>query len=198
MTCLCLTRNRREWLPKAIRAFQAQTYGPRELLVVADGEEVRDLIPADSRIRLIHLESSIEIGGKRNFGCEHAAGTIIAHWDDDDFSSPARLADQTGRLETSGKQVTGYHSMRFTDGAAWWQYSGTVDYSLGTSLCYRRSWWENHRFPALQVGEDNAFVRDAWLAGELATADAGELMYATIHAGNTSPRNFTDNWKRIS
>jgi glycosyltransferase involved in cell wall biosynthesis len=197
VTCLCLTRNRRQWLPKAIAAFQAQTHSPRELLVVADGEDVRDLIPSDPTIRLIHLESSIEIGGKRNFGCEHAAGTIIAHWDDDDHSAPARLADQVGRLESSGRQVTGYHSMRFTDGAKWWQYSGTLDYSVGTSLCYYRAWWRRHPFPPLQVCEDNEFVRDAVAARQLATADAGDLMYATIHEGNTSPRNMADNWKLL-
>ena len=47
VTCMMLTRNRREWLPRAIACYQAQTYANRELLIVMDGEDTRDAIPAD-------------------------------------------------------------------------------------------------------------------------------------------------------
>ena len=195
MTCLCLTKDRRRWLPQAIACFQRQTHKDAELLILADGEDVRDLLPADdSRVRLIHLENALNVGDKRNFGCERAAGQVIAHWDDDDHSEPERLADQLRRLDESGKSVTGYHSMRFTDGEHWWKYRGTVNYALGTSLCYRRQWWRANRFRSVQVGEDNQFVIAAFAAGELASVDAGELMFATIHPGNTSPRKMGSSW----
>jgi hypothetical protein len=45
VTCLCLTRNRPEWLPKAIKSFQSQTYRRRELMILADGQDVRHLVP---------------------------------------------------------------------------------------------------------------------------------------------------------
>ena len=124
-------------------------------------------------------------------------GEIIAHWDDDDYSAPERLAVQVRSLLESGKAVTGFHSMRFTDGNRWWKYEGTRNYALGTSLCYRRGWWNTHRFPLVQVGEDNQFVSTAHAAGELVTTDAGDLMYATNHPGNTSPRKLGDNWKPL-
>lgn len=198
MTCLCLTRNRRKLLRRAISCFRSQTHPNRELLILADGEDVRDLVPADAPVRLLHLSGHAEIGAKRNLGCERAAGEIIAHWDDDDWSAPERLDDQVARLLASGRAVTGYRSMRFTDGARWWLYRGAADYALGTSLCFRRAWWERHRFPALQIGEDNEFVRAAAATGQLETADAGELMWATIHAGNTSPRRLSGaNWAEL-
>ena len=79
MTLLCLTKNRRRWLPQAIACFQRQTHKDAELLILADGEDVRDLLPADdSRVRLIHLERPLNVGDKRNFGCERAAGHVIA------------------------------------------------------------------------------------------------------------------------
>ncbi len=165
------------------------------MLILADGEDVQDLVPDDPRIKLIHLEGSIQIGDKRNYGCERAAGKTIAHFDDDDFSAPERLADQLLRLDESGKSVTGYHSMRFTDGARWWKYGGTVNYALGTSLVYRKAWWHYNRFQSVQVGEDNQFVSRAFDAGQLATADAGNLMHATVHKGNTSPRSMGSSWK---
>jgi O-antigen biosynthesis protein len=156
---------------------------------------VRDLVPEDDRIRLIHISDGFEIGGKRNFGCERARGEVICTFDDDDHSEPGRMADQIGRLIESGKSVTGYFAMRFTDGARWWQYTGDRDFALGTSLCYRREWWTGHQFPAVQIGEDNAFVSAASAGGQLVTADANGLMYATVHEGNTSPRNMGDRWK---
>ena len=198
MTCLCLTRNRREWLPQAIACFLQQIYPNRELLILSDGADVRDLVPADPRIRLLHLAYA-GIGEKRNFGCSQAAGDLVAHWDDDDYSAPERLADQVSRLLAAGKAVTGYRSMRFSDGEKWWRYEGKPTFALGTSLVYRKTWWETHRFPALQIGEDNCFVEQASAAGQLVTAEAQEMMYASIHPGNTSPRRMGGSmWKLIA
>jgi O-antigen biosynthesis protein len=197
VTCLCLTRNRKQWLPKAIQCFQNQTHSLRELVIVADGEDVRDLIPSDDeRIRLIHLRDQLSIGAKRNYGCEQASGSIICHWDDDDWSGPERIAEQLQLLE--GFAVTGYHSMRFTDGDQWWKYEGTLHYALGTSLCYLKSWWRDHPFESKNIGEDNAFVAVASAARKLISIDAGMAMYATNHANNTSPRMLGDNWKLLS
>lgn len=198
MTCLCLTRNRRQWLPIAIQCFIDQTYPYRELLIIADGVDVRDLIPDDDRIQLHHVDRAAEIGEKRNFGCSLATGEIIAHWDDDDFSAPGRLDDQIRRLGESGKAVTGYRSMRFTDGSRSWQFLGAPEYAIGTSLCYRRDFWRSHKFPAVQTGEDKTFVIEAWNAGQLEPADDLGLMHATIHPGNTSPRSLEGrSWRAL-
>lgn len=195
---MCLTRNRRQWLPKAITCYQKQTYPNRELLILADGESVRDLIPIDDSIRLLELSGSAEIGDKRNLGCERARGPIICHWDDDDYSAPGRIDDHVGRLLESNLSVTGYNSMRFTDGVRWWLYTGAPHYALGTSLCYRREWWRSHPFPSLHVGEDSGFTGAANAAGQLVSVDAGELMWASIHGGNTSPRQLTGSaWKLL-
>lgn len=188
-------------MPQAIRSYQLQTFVNRELLILADGEDVRDLLPPDDpSIRLVHLEGRAQIGDKRNLGCEMSTGEFIAHWDDDDYSAPGRLEQQAGLLATSGKAVTGYRRMRFTDNeGTWWEFRGNPLYVVGTSLVYRRDWWERHPFPAVQIGEDGAFVGVAARAGQLAVGeDAGDLMYATIHAGNTSTRQLSGaNWVRL-
>lgn len=146
----------------------------------------------------MELNRRFTVGAKRNYGCERAAGEYVAHWDDDDYSAPGRLADQLSRISESGWAVTGYRSMRFTDGAQWWLYSGSSSYALGTSLFYRRDWWQRHRFPSIDVAEDGAFVDVAAAAKQLITADAGDLMYATNHKGNTSPRQMQGkNWTKL-
>ena len=105
---------------------------------------------------------------------------------------------RSGACSNQDKAVTGYHSMLFTDGQQWWKYKGAANYALGTSLCYRKSWWNIHRFSAKQIGEDGDFAREADMAGQLISVDAGELMIASIHKGNTSPRGlFGDQWQRI-
>jgi hypothetical protein len=157
---------------------------------------VRDLVPDHPRIRLIHLEGKPVIGNKRNYGCQRAAGEIIAHWDDDDWSGPERLRTQAATLAETGSSVTGFRTMRFTDGEVWWNYTGAPDFVVGTSLMYRRAWWARCPFNSLQVGEDNAFVKAAADAGQLAAREAGGLMYATIHPGNTSPRTMGAAWTR--
>jgi glycosyltransferase involved in cell wall biosynthesis len=160
------------------------------MLLVADGDDVSDLLPADDpSISLIHIEPGYTIGEKRNFGCDRADGEIIAHWDDDDWSAPDRLEDQVRRLQESRLEATGYQHVLFTNGTQWWKYHGIANYAVGTSLCYRKEFWRQNRFPARQVGEDGHFVARANAERQLIAVDAGELMVATVHAGNTSPRS---------
>ena len=159
---------------------------------------MRDLVEPHNGIRLIHIAEQRQIGAKRNYGCSRASGEYICHWDDDDYSEPERIASQIAALEANPQYaVTGYHSMRFTDGRLWWKYSGNMNYALGTSLCYRHSWWKDHPFRSQQIGEDNDFVATAWALRSLHTDDAGLLMYATIHGENTSPRQIGSAWTRI-
>jgi hypothetical protein len=48
----------------------------------------------------------------------------------------------------------------------------------------------------MNVGEDNWMVSRA--SGRIATVDAGDLMVARIHPGNTSPRDISGSeWKEV-
>lgn len=185
VSCLCLTRNRREWLPKAIECFERQTYENKELVIVADSmADVHGFVhPYD----LVVFHPGV-VGAKRNVGCSAARGEIVAVWDDDDYSAPGRLAGQVARLQESGKAVTGYRDIKFTDGSKWWQYSGDSFFAAGTSLCFRREWWLAHKFQEINCGQDEAFAAFAASRKQLAGEVDLNLMYATVHPGNTSPR----------
>lgn len=190
-----------------MRNVAYQTYPNRELVIVATGQDVAGLIQSSQSrdpslrslsIRYLHLPGKPTIGSLRNAGAGVARGKIVASFDDDDYSHPERLRHQVGRLQSTGKSVTGYRSARFTDGRKWWFYSGVMDYVLGTSLVYWRDWWQAHPFPAIQIGEDASFCKTAYRAGQLDMVDAGEMLWATIHSGNTSPRNLTARqWKEL-
>jgi hypothetical protein len=149
-------------------------------------------------IRYVHIEPGRTIGEKRNFGSGLAYGQIIVSWDDDDWSAPNRIRDQISRMEHSGKSVSSYHSMLFSDGDRWWKYTGSPTANLGTSLCYRKDWWAKHPFSTKQIGEDSDFILEAVRHKQHISADAGELMIASIHRTNTSPRSLSGNsWKKI-
>lgn len=158
---------------------------------MADGENVRDIATGND-IHFVEIEPGRNIGEKRNFGCAMARGEFIAHWDDDDYSAPGRIADQVGRLKDSGLAVTAYDSMYFGDAAgAWWHYQGKMT-GIGTSLVYRKDWWAGHKFPAKPVCEDSEFMYAALRDKQIITAPAGLLMAATIHERNTSKRTLGD------
>lgn len=186
VTAICPTRNRRSWIERSIRTFQRQTYQPKELLVVEDGnDDCSDLIP--DGVRYLRLAGEHSIGWKRNFCCEHAHGSIIVHWDDDDWSHPERISEQVAAIE-AGAPVVGYHTIPFDGpGDQAWLYSGHSQYALGTSLCYRRDWWRQNPFPNERICEDEHFVRRA--TAVIQCFDGRNRMVATTHQANTSPRN---------
>ncbi|MEA2504828.1 MAG: hypothetical protein QOG36_1871 [Actinomycetota bacterium] len=66
----------------AIRRFLAGEPEDRELIIVDDGANpVRDLVPADPRIRYLRLAEPHSPGEQRNVGCAQAWGEVIEHWD---------------------------------------------------------------------------------------------------------------------
>lgn len=191
VTALCTTRNRRVWLPQAIRCFLSQTYPASHLkmVIVADGESIADIVPRDPRITLCVLpdEQRVRVLGiKKNIGVAFAATDLVCMFDDDDWSAPTRVADQVSRIESTGKQVTGYRSMLFTDGKVWWRYNGERMFALGTSLCFYKSWWKDNMFEGTHIGSDNLFVNVAAGCRQLAPAEGEELMVASNHPDITN------------
>ena len=199
VTALCVTRDRPDWLNNAVRCFKLQTFTDSELLIVADGAPVK--VENDPRIRVVNLRSRPEsLGEKRNIGCD-IAGYIIAIWDDDDYHSQGRLADQVATIARTTMPVTAYNKMKFTNGRDWWLYDGILpSVGIGGSLCFTREFWKRNQFPKINEGEDNSFIRAACRGKHfVATAACGkdpkaeleetDLMVATVNRGNTSARD---------
>ena len=192
VTAICPTHNRRRYIPSVIACFLSQTYTDSELVIVDDGtDSVADLIPDNPRIRYIRLEGPRRTTGeKRNICCGHAQGEFIVHFDDDDWSAPERIADQIAKLESSGKQVMTYHNILY------WNVLTRKIYRFqpvsegtpyGATFCYRKTWWEQHRFDNIVLGEDTNFAHAAERVRQFLYADAGQSVVVRAHDGNTSP-----------
>ena len=97
------TKNRKEFLLRAARSALAQTFAPKEVIVVDDGSEdgtpeaVRDL--GDPRVILLS-SSAPGTAHARNTGIEAARGDLIAFLDDDDEWLPEKLEKQVPLLES--------------------------------------------------------------------------------------------------
>jgi glycosyltransferase involved in cell wall biosynthesis len=193
VSCIMPTRNRRAWIPQAIRLFLRQDFADAELVILDDGDDpVRDCVPDHPRITYHRSPARRTIGAKRNEACRLARGDFIAHWDDDDWHSPSRIRRQVEALTSSRAELCGTSSLYFYEPIAdrAWRYryaSSGPGMLVGTSLLYKKSLWQRLPFADIQIGEDVRFVRAAnGTARDLADP---ALCVATIHGGNTSRRN---------
>jgi len=155
------TFNRRQFVPRAIQYFLRQDYANKELVIIDDGtDRVADLIPLDSRIRYFGLPRSASTGAKRNLACKESKGTLIAHWDDDDWYAPWRLTYQVEQLLETDADICGLDRVLFysPEDEKAWEYVYPPDqraWVYGASLCYTRRFFETHPFADVRVGEDH-------------------------------------------
>jgi hypothetical protein len=170
---------RLHWRLDAVESWMSQRGVETELLVVS---ELPVLSPLPN-VRWVHADPGMDIGSKRNRAAAAAFGTLIAHWDDDDWSASGRLAQQAAAFQNSRIQVCGYRSALFLDVPRLevWRYTGDAQYVIGSSLMYRREWIMRHPFPRRQTGEDNAVVTAARREGVLAVLDNPGLLVCRTH-----------------
>jgi hypothetical protein len=193
VSCIMPTFDRRAYVPAAIRQFLAQDYPERELIVLDDGSDpVEDLIPADDRIRYVRLGKRLTIGAKRNVGCEHARGEILAHWDDDDWVASWRLRYEVDALLEHRADVVGIQTLLYLDrqsGRGWrFRYrGGGTPWVHDPTFCYRREAWKRQAFPDSNYGLDLTFLRTGPRKEVVALSDY-RFYVGILHPGNTSPK----------
>lgn len=193
ITCIMPTYNRRAFVPQAIDYFLRQDYANKELILVDDGTDpVSDLMPVDERIRYIRLQTKATIGSKRNLACQEAGGSIIVHWDDDDWHAPHQLSYQAEALLREGTDTCGVRTILFYDvrNHIAWQYNNPSHLRLwlaGSTLCYTKAFWVSNRFADITIGEDTHFISRARLERMTVLPEA-TFHVGIIHEHNVSPK----------
>jgi O-antigen biosynthesis protein len=190
VTCIMPTADRRQFVPSSIRMFLAQDYANKELLIVDDGVDgVRDLVPCQPEIRYVRRRPVRSLGSKRNFACAVARGDVILHWDDDDWYAPWRVRYQVESLRSGNFQICGVDRAIFVSasGEHAWEYvypRGLSPWIFGATLCYWKSFWQDHPFADITAGEDTRFVRSA-NGTRIGLLEDNHFFVARIHNGNT-------------
>jgi glycosyltransferase involved in cell wall biosynthesis len=195
VSCITPTRERLDWLLQSIQYFDRQDYPRRELVIVDDG--VRDLssqLPHDPRIRYLRPGKRLSIGEKRNFACDAASGSIIAHWDDDDWYGSNRLSVQLAPLLAGTAEVTALQDTVFFDLDQWhfWRCSAEIYARLfvravhGGTLVFRREvFGARARYPDRSLAEDALFLMATLRSGaRLQPVSSAELFLYVRHATN--------------
>ena len=189
VSCIMPTYNRRQFVPLAVRNFLAQDYPNRELVVIDDGSDpVADLVEGVPRVRYFRLPGRVTIGEKRNLACELAAGSLIAHWDDDDWYSPRRLSYQTEPIRSGAADITGLATGgvlvlpagEFWSIRPWLHQRMFVGDVHGGTLVFRKALIDERvRYPAVNLAEDAAFLRAMTGRGSrlCRLANAGTFVY---------------------
>ncbi len=190
VSAICPTFNRRKYIPQAIACFKAQTYENRELIIVDDGtQSCADLVPTnDPTIKYFRLEEKLATGAKRNLCCEKASGEIIVHWDDDDWSAPARITDQVERLKDCGLSVVNYFDILYWNDLSkklFRFHPSSLRCPHGATFAYTKAWWVKHPFEAIQVGEDTNFGREAMSLKQIAWFPSSKNIVIRAHDQNT-------------
>jgi glycosyltransferase involved in cell wall biosynthesis len=190
VSCIMPTHNRRRFVPQAIAYFLRQDYPATELVIVDDGSDsVADLVPALPNIRYHRFERRMALGSARNLACEMASGSLIAHWDDDDWQAPERLSRQVRQFASGRVDLCGTTSLLYYDpaGGRAWRFAWPPRlgrWLAGQSLCYRRELWVRYPFPATAVAEDAVFVWNS-ASRSIAATTNDDSVVALVHPANT-------------
>lgn len=198
VSCIMPTADREKFISLAIDYFTEQNYPNKELVIIDDGKRpVRNLVPEDPHIRYYYSEPIGSIGLKRNYAIERARGSIIVHWDDDDWHALDWISHEVNFLITEGVDITGirhaHHYSPITN--SFWY--GDADnrnnprskvWLHGATLAYYKSYWEKHPFKDLQKGEDEEFVQHP--DAQVYAHEYIDGFIAILHPDNTTIKSF--------
>jgi glycosyltransferase involved in cell wall biosynthesis len=164
--CICVTRNRRLFLDRAVKYFQRSTYPGEHWLVVIDGSETpRDHYQSSAFYFHEPLALGNGLGTARNRACDEAKGAdIVVQWDDDDWQHPDRITRQVETLlESPGDGLaftSRYYWYHLEQGQAARAMSWDLgEGSMGATFAYWRDTWKKTPFQDV-LGEDVPFQGD--------------------------------------
>ena len=193
------TYNRRAFIPHAIKYFLRQDYTNKELIILDDGSDsVQDLIPENPLISYKFIPEKITLGEKLNMATEMSAGNIVLQWDDDDWYAENRISYQVKNLLDSAKSVCGinqlyYYNLESKEAFKYTYPRNLKPWLLGSSLCFKKELWENHKFVHTNIGMDGRFV---WGVSPEQIGVLEDYSFAVhmIHKSNISPKRTNGDW----
>lgn len=194
VSCLMPTKNRRKFIPRALKMWREQDYPNKELIVIEDGDDnVHDLIldARETNPRIRYRSFTGTLGAKLNYGAGRAYGQILLNYDDDDFQAPKRISLQVQHMQMTGKPFVAFSSLiYYREGQDYGrEYTGNAWYATGSTHCYTREWAMAHPRPDMTVGEDEIAVAEARANRALSTISGTRCLVACTHDSNCSARS---------
>ena len=191
VSCICVTYNRPQYLVRAIKLFNKQSYSHKELIII-DDSNVPLHIPKCDNITYVHYKMRKSIGCKRNIALKYARGDVFMFWDDDDYYSTCRITKQVAPIINNIADITVFDNVYYYDvrqnamytlpkhihPIVW--YKG---YACGTLTFHKRYL---SRFKHISIGEDRDFIIEAQKKGARVYPIANKMDYVYTRHGNNS------------
>ncbi|MEP5938285.1 MAG: glycosyltransferase family 2 protein [Erythrobacter sp.] len=110
VTAVITTKDRPEFLRRAVSSVLTQSYRPLELVIVDDGSaspvtEEMFQRSNDVELRIVRNESARGVSAARNFGVSNARGRFVAFLDDDDRWLADKVERQVNLLASRSDEV---------------------------------------------------------------------------------------------
>ena len=186
VSCILPTRNRRRFLPQALRCFARRTYANAELIVIDDSDRpAGPLCREVPGVRYLRLTQPAPLGTKVNLAIAEARGEFLQRLDDDDYYAPGFIATSVRHAPVEDRDSAVVARCCFLiamAGRPQVLHSGH-GWNAGGSLFFHRSCWLRQPFRDVAQSEDSHFLRD--LQPRILRVCAAEEYMVVRHGNNT-------------
>ena len=201
VSIVCVTRDRRIFMPILKYSYMIQSYPEEklELVIVDDGDDsIEDTLIGVPNVTYVRLDEKKTIGEKRNIGVSKAMYDIITFMDDDDVYPNNSILERTAMMLKDHKKECAFCTViPCYDIARYSSFMNAPPLTLTMServseatLIFTRKFWEERPFGDTQIGEGNAFIRGReHMCRELSPQ---EVIVSLVHPKNTSSRKLPD------
>jgi glycosyltransferase involved in cell wall biosynthesis len=163
VSCLCVTRDKSHYLPRAVECFLSQTYSNKELVILYEDDDdktrARLATIRHDNVRCVEVPASpkMSLGELRNVSVNSARGEYICQWDDDDWYHEARLEYQLDYLLRSHKAACILSYWLMYDVAGNCALLSGMGPWPGSILCEKRI-FSHAQYPSVNRHEDTKFL----------------------------------------
>lgn len=196
VSIVTITSDRRIFMPLAKYCYLIQSYPEDKLewVIVDDGEDpIEDTLFGVPNVKYIRCKK-MSIGKKRNLGVESATYNTIVMMDDDDVYPNNSILQRVAFLNMSPKKECVFSTtIPCYDICKYSSFVNVPPVILGmhervseATLCFNKSFWDERKFPELQISEGEAFIQ-----GREQTCreiSPQEIIVSLVHTKNTSSR----------
>jgi glycosyltransferase involved in cell wall biosynthesis len=201
VSIVCVTRNRRLFMPVLKYSYMIQSYpeDKLELVVVDDGDDpIEDTLIGVPNVKYVRVDTQLSIGEKRNIGVQNAMYDVIAFMDDDDVYPNNSILHRAAMLMKEPKKECGFcTTIPCYDITKYSSFMNVPPITLEMServseatLIFTRKFWEERKFDHIQIAEGNTFIRGReHMCRELSPQD---VIVSLVHPKNTSSRKIPE------
>jgi hypothetical protein len=203
VSILCITRDRRVFMPLLKYSYMIQSYpeDKLELVIVDDGaDSIEDTLIGVPNVKYVRCDPGLTISQKRNLAAKNAMYDILVNMDDDDVYPNNSVLQRVAMLLMEPMKQCGFCTTipcyDITKFASFMNVPPThlpmSERVSEATLVFTKQFWEDRPFEdSVHIGEGNAFIRGReHMCREISPQ---EVIVSLIHSKNTSSRKLPPN-----